>query len=217
MRPFFQGQLDCFCAAYAVLNAMRLLHALPVSAARQLFNSMLVDLAQDFEHFAEVAFNATDHTAWVIRLLDAQQGGSRAIRSVRPFPPASVPARPRSGKRHRELTLDSGRERISHSPVAPNAVWNALQDWFSGAALLRPRTAILRFHRFLNMSPHPVISHWTTVSRLENGTIQLADASQEPTAIHAIPVGEMVTETAQIDPQHLLMIEPATIFLLERA
>ena len=35
---FYQGQLDVFCAAYAVLNALRLLHGLRPLEARLLLH-----------------------------------------------------------------------------------------------------------------------------------------------------------------------------------
>lgn len=47
MNPAYQGQVDVFCAAYAVINAMRHLHATRLLACRNILHEALIDAARD--------------------------------------------------------------------------------------------------------------------------------------------------------------------------
>lgn len=84
IKPAYQGQLDVFCAPYAVINSMRHIYATRLLACRQLFHNALLDLAQDTSAFQAALFQKTDYTAWVDRLLD-QQCAAGMLTSEKPF------------------------------------------------------------------------------------------------------------------------------------
>ncbi len=214
MVPFYQGQLDCFCAAYAVMNALRLLHALPLTEARALFNSMLTDLARDPGEFAAVALNATDHTDWVERLLTARARPPRAVRFRWPFSAARVAFPHGNGP----YTLDSGKKLINPSgDVSPGRLWEHAAGWLGAADRnTGPRALVFRFHRYLAARSFPVVSHWTAAGEMDDATLKLTDASVEPAAIHAIRRNGFVTERGRVSAEQLIQIEPCTLFLLER-
>ena len=51
MNPAYQGQLDVFCAAYAVINAMRHINATRLLTCRAILHEALLDAARDEESF----------------------------------------------------------------------------------------------------------------------------------------------------------------------
>ncbi len=67
MTPFFQGKIDNFCAVYAVLNAMQLVHGISAFQARALFSELLLRQSRDEEAFRAILNHNTDY----IELVDA--------------------------------------------------------------------------------------------------------------------------------------------------
>lgn len=73
MQPFHQGQLDVFCAIYAVINGLRLTHGIRMATAREILHETLLTLATDRDAFAAVLNQATDYTDLVDDLLERQR------------------------------------------------------------------------------------------------------------------------------------------------
>lgn len=69
MQPFYQGKIDTFCAVYAVLNALQILHDLTPGKARELFNEVLVDESRSESRFRAVLTHRTDYVDLVDRML----------------------------------------------------------------------------------------------------------------------------------------------------
>lgn len=69
MQPFFQGKIDTFCAIYAVLNALQILHDISPGKARELFNEVLVEQARNEAHFRAILSHHTDYVDVVDRTL----------------------------------------------------------------------------------------------------------------------------------------------------
>lgn len=70
MQPFYQGKIDTFCAVYAVLNALQILHGIAPAQARELFNETLVRASRDEARFRDVLAHRTDYRELVDRMLD---------------------------------------------------------------------------------------------------------------------------------------------------
>jgi hypothetical protein len=51
MKPYFQGQIDVFCAIYAVLNGFLLTNGLRSGTAREIFHETLLTMSADRENF----------------------------------------------------------------------------------------------------------------------------------------------------------------------
>lgn len=93
MQPFYQGKIDTFCAVYAVLNALQILHDLTPGKARELFNEALLDEARNEARFRDVLTHRTDYVDMVDRML---------VMAARRFPlRVSAPFRP--GTPHTEV------------------------------------------------------------------------------------------------------------------
>ncbi len=224
--PFHQGQLDVFCAVYAVINALRAVHPLAMGQARRLFNEVLLDLARDAEGLRAVLYNATDHDALVRAVLDRASRDVVALRVTRPFadaPALGVTGRvgpDASGGSHNGARAGAPCFRGhhgQHGPDAtpqptPRALWQALAGWLSGGPA---RGAVLRFHRYLPFRGDPVISHWTAAGRLLGETLFLHDSSRESNAIHQIEQSGFVTAPEHLSDDRLLLVEPRCLYLLE--
>ena len=62
MRPFYQGKLDVFCAVYAVLNALHLLHGLSTWQGKRILAELLVELPVSHpDRWRDIVYNETDH------------------------------------------------------------------------------------------------------------------------------------------------------------
>jgi hypothetical protein len=93
-------------------------------------------------------------------------------------------------------------------------VWSAAAAWFAPENRTgKRRAAVLRFHRFLPGVVEPVVSHWTTVCRIEKGALHLHDASSDNGALHALEQGRLMPGARE---RALLRIVPESLLLLER-
>ena len=106
MNPAYQGQLDVFCAAYAVINAMRHINATRLLTCRAILHEALLDAARDEESFCALLEQRTDYVDWVDAMLTRlEKQGS--LLTARPFP--------------------------THFPgpgaPSPAVLWDAIADW----------------------------------------------------------------------------------------
>ena len=106
MNPAYQGQLDVFCAAYAVINAMRHINATRLLTCRAILHEALLDAARDEESFCALLEQRTDYVDWVDAMLSRlEKQGS--LLTARPFP--------------------------THFPgpsaPSPAVLWDAIADW----------------------------------------------------------------------------------------
>ena len=93
MQPFYQGKIDTFCAVYAVLNALQILHGITPAQARELFNEVLVRESRNEVRFRDVLAHRTDYVDLVDQMLEA----------VRPRYPLIIRAPFASGTPHAEV------------------------------------------------------------------------------------------------------------------
>ena len=116
MNPAYQGQLDVFCAAYAVINAMRHINATRLLTCRAILHEALLDAARDEESFCALLDQRTDYVDWVDAMLSRleKQGSLLTARPERSFP-----RRPLG--RHRRLAA-ARRTQRSTAPVRPDPI-----------------------------------------------------------------------------------------------
>ena len=122
MNPAYQGQLDVFCAAYAVINAMRHINAARLLTCRAILHEALLDAARDEESFCALLDQRTDYVDWVDAMLSRlEKQGS--LLTARPFPThfpgPSAPRRPLG--RHRRLAAARRTQRRT-APVRPDPI-----------------------------------------------------------------------------------------------
>ncbi len=184
MKPFHQGQLDVFCAVYAVLNGLRLVRDIRPSAARDLLHATLLELAAEPEAFHAFLHQQTDYYDLVDRLLE-KQTRRLYIEVETPFPDAT--------------------ER-----VAPHALWTWIVNRLSGPP---PRALLLRFVRFLPFDARPYIHHWTCAARVQDSTLHLFDSSLAEGSIRAVERDQVITDPADAACDKI-RIEPSSLRLL---
>uniref|UniRef100_B8DSC5 Peptidase C39-like domain-containing protein n=1 Tax=Nitratidesulfovibrio vulgaris (strain DSM 19637 / Miyazaki F) TaxID=883 RepID=B8DSC5_NITV9 len=211
-QPYHQGQLDVFCAVYAVANALRSVHPLGMGQARRLFNDVLLDLSRDADAFRSVLYNATDHDALVRAVLECARRDVVPLRVERPF--AASPALRVTGRVGADASAAGrgGRGPDGAAQPTPRAVWETLVGWLCGGT---GRAAVLRFHRYLPFKGDPVISHWTAAGIPLGDTLFLHDSSREANAIHVIERGGFVTAPEHLSDDRLVLVEPRCLYLID--
>ena len=217
MQRFYQGQLDFFCAAYAVVNALTALYGINLSQARALLASALADISQHQDLWRATLYNETDfHWLTDYMLLACGKAASYPVRVFRPF--AAQPEIPESAA---DLTRAS--VYIDPQTAVPDAdaIWAALENWLP-ATRVRPRAGsarravILRFHRYIRYVPNPIVSHWSVADCHHDGIFQLRDASKEENALYSLDREVCVFTPELVSEKHPVRIEPESLYFIER-
>ena len=220
MRRYFQGTLDFSCGMYAVMNALALIYNLDLSGGRRIFSETVLSLSEEpalWKHFLR---NETDHY-WLVRYMLQRWCCSRPWKFTmfQPFSDSLLPVEDGLDLHRAEIFLPESEQ--DDGPLAAEtarkealAVWSTAEGWIGEKAAAPPnRTALLRFHRFYANSFQPVVSHWTTVSHLENDVLHLHDACSEPTALVALEKNALLPADGS---RSQLRIVPESLMLLER-
>ncbi len=222
MQRYYQGQLDFFCAVYAVINALTAMYGLNLTQARMLFATVLHDVSKYPSLWLATLENKTGFYWLVSYMLQAAgRGSSYPVRAFRPFvTDGSIPGD--------AADLDLAAPYAVHedpgafrNPDQADAVWQRFGDWLLPAREApRPgsvtKTAILRFHRYIPFMPGPVISHWTVADHAFAGALHLRDASKEERALHSLERSGTVLHPDRVDEGHSVLIEPESVFFLEK-
>ena len=222
MQRFYQGQLDFFCAIYAVINALTALYGINLTQARALFASMLGDLALHPGLWRTTLENKTDfHWLTAHMLYACGKGTSYPVRVFRPF--ASEKEIPESA-----ALLENARawceEEYSHpanNGNTANHIWSAFEGWLpetrvqprAGSAR---RVAILRFHRYMRFLDVPIVSHWSVTDHHHAGVIHLRDASKEENALYSLDRQVTVFSPELVSEDRNVRIEPESVYFIER-
>ena len=185
IKPFYQGQLDTFCAIYAVLNALRLLRGLKTLKGRDILNDVLISLAGRPKLFREVLTQETDYISLVDSMLQSLE-------------------KPYNLKIHSPFSAGSIVER--------DVFWQACMDWMGQEnGSISGKTMVFRFMRYLIPGKEPLNRHWTTLEYINDRHLRLFDSSHEAEAILSIPKDGCVTEKALVDKDRLLYVQPDSI------
>ncbi|MEG2005059.1 MAG: hypothetical protein RR014_03390 [Bilophila sp.] len=198
MKPMYQGQIDVFCAAYAVVNAMRHLRAIRLLTCRELFHEALLDLARDEHAFRDALNQETDYTRWVDSMLERQKrlGG---LQVQYPFPlddtqPAGMPQDP-AFPPAQDISLEE--------------LWATLGAWFAGGTR---RAALFQFVRYI-FPNKTQIRHWTCCCSMEDTTLRLYDSSLDAGALHHLERDWLITDAHNAIIGNVLIV-PYTVRLL---
>lgn len=186
MKPAYQGQIDVFCAAYAVLNAMRFIHETRLLECRAFFHEALLQVSRDEEQFRAILSQQTDYVDWVDAMLHTLRQ-KRLLTSTVPFP-----------------TVFPG----PHA-VPPETIWETLQTWLDGGS---QRVALFQFVRHL-IPGQVVIRHWTCALPPSGTTLPLFDCSLEPGSVQRIEKEQLITDESRGVTNKILIV-PYTIRLL---
>ena len=161
MQPFYQGKIDNFCAAYAVLNALQVLFSLSPLQARRIFNRTLSAQAADAENFRRILEHKTDYTALVDFMLDDVRKNE--------FPDLRVSA---------PFAADASCQEV----------WEALR---SCARPPMPLISVFRFLRLAPTSEKPYVDHWTVGHYMDMEGLHFLDCSLEAGALYCLPYAKL--------------------------
>lgn len=222
MQRYYQGQLDFFCAIYAVTNALTALYGLNLSRARALLGTTLADISAYPDLWRATLANGTDFH-WLIEhmLLACAKGHSYPVRVFRPFTierELSESAADLGNARiYREAPYDYDLQKPESAPL----FWRAFADFLPETAVQplagsAKRVAILRFHRYMRFMEQPAVSHWTTADRRHGGLLLLRDASKEENALYSIDPETTVFASEFVSETRTVRIEPESIYFIER-
>ncbi len=224
MQLFYQGQLDFFCAIYAVINALTAMFGLNLAQARSLLASTLNSVSEHPHLWEATLENKTDFY-WLTEymLAGCHKGATRPLFVYRPFAPGGPAEVP-------ETACDLAAA-LAYRPQTPqnrfarqegeDAVWSALEEWLpplagAPAAGTARRVGLLRFHRYVPYMKDPIISHWSTADRFVAGTTHLRDASKEESALRALTRPQTAVHESLVCASRSVLLEPESIFFLER-
>lgn len=217
MHRFYQGQLDFFCAIYAVINALTALYGISLSQARSLFATVLADIAQQPVLWRATLCNETDFY-WIIdyMLQNCGNGLPYPVRVTRPF--ADRTELPENAP---DLGAISTEREIGPAITDPDIIWPALEAWLPKTQV-QPRAgtarriALLRFHRYIRYMDRPIVSHWSVTDCHYGGVFQLRDASKEENALYSLDREETVFAKKLVSEKKSIRIEPESVYFMER-
>jgi hypothetical protein len=220
MRPYHQGQLDFFCAAYAAINALDYLYGMPLARSRDIFASTLEDLAALPGLWQAVLRNHTDFY-WLPPYMLARTRSRYALslNVVQPFPgrlfrPEDTQSDPLEPGCLDLEKADHVRSAYDCQGLERDQVWDLIQAWFSE----KPdgRCMLLRFRRYLPYADDPVVQHWTAADGMRGEELLFRDASRDPGAIFSLHRDSTDISALKGVRKQLLVLEPPSILLLER-
>ena len=187
-KPLYQGKLDSFCAVYAVLNALRLTHAIRSARARDILNETLLALSANPDLFRAFLYQDTDYLD-VVDMMLAVQKKHLPLEIKRPFAPGAKPSR--------------------------DEVWRVISDWLGADGERKEgRAAVFRFLRYMSPDKPPINRHWTTAEAISDTTLRLFDCSHEAEAILNIPRDKCAVSAEEIDASRPILIQPDSLRLL---
>lgn len=175
MQPFYQGKIDNFCAAYAVLNALQVLFRLTPLQARKIFNRTLMRHSSDPEEFRKILEHRTDYVALVDSMLaDVQENEFPGLRVEAPFGPE----------------------------VSCRQVWEALR---SCARPPLPLVSVFRFLRIIPPDEKIYVDHWTVGHYMNMEGFHFLDCSLEAGGLFCLPYAKLTDREKPLSREYVVI------------
>lgn len=125
----------------------------------------------------------------------------------------------------RDMTMEGLQRPVeNYNSWTVSELWPVLQNWLPnrgffgkfGGNCKQKRCLILRFHRFIQYQPTPIISHWSTGREFHKDVLQLYDCTANKQATHSLAPTELALHAAELDQRHVLALEPSSLWFLEK-
>ncbi len=188
MRPFFQGSVDTFCAAYAVLNALQITHGINSKQGRELFTKLVLALSKDTTVFMRVLNLKTNYIAMTDAFLEIC-AKEYPILIRKPF----------------ELSEKTNLEN-------KDAFWQILKDSLNPD---KHKTAVFQFEKRREVSGS-VFAHWTTGWEMTDSELILFDSSPEAAAITRLDPKKIHFQSIKNIDGEYIYINTKTLRLIEK-
>ena len=221
MQRYYQGQLDFFCAIYAVINALTALYGINLAQSRALLASILGDLSTYPELWRTTLENRTDfHWLTAHMLYACGKGISCPVQTFRPFAVQREIPESAANLDHAQAYCDEEYAGLVRGTLAPQ-IWAAFEDWLPETreqprAGCAKRVVILRFHRYMQFLDTPIVSHWSVVDHYHKGVFHLRDASKDEGALYSLDKNVTVFAPELVSGDWNVRVEPESVYFIER-
>jgi len=175
MHAFIQGQVDNFCAVYAVLNALQVLFGITALQARKIYNRTLLSHSADPEEFSAILNHRTDYIALVDSMLEDVQ------RHEFPDLKAQAPLAPKAS------CLE---------------VWEVLRNCANPPL---PLISVFRFLRFMPGVEKPYVDHWTAGHYMDVEGLHFLDCSMEAGGLYCLPFSKLTDMDAPLSRDYVVI------------
>lgn len=201
MNPLFQGKIDNFCAAYSVLNALRLICGISAFQARDILNDTLIEKAKNSDEWKKIVCHETNYYDLVRFMLEKWQAAYHYSYYC-PFPCTNP---------------NLNNIRLFQPEVNLDTIWEFLQNTVRvDADANKEVTAVFRFCRFLPRQAGPMVDHWSTISSITDSEIYLYDCSLETTGWYVLQREKFFSAPfGAIPPQRTALSQHCTLSLAE--
>jgi len=186
MKSIFQGEIDVFCAPYAVLNVLRHLFGLRLLECREILHEALLHEAKDPQNWRAILEQRTDYTKLVSAMLERAQK-KYPLRVITPFS--------RSAKPDAET------------------VWNHMRDFLLDSE--GDGAVLFLFIRHLTEDRSVEIRHWTSAHTLAKNTLPLFDSSRNEGALQEIEYAKLVSAYDELVLGKVCII-PHAVYCVQR-
>lgn len=186
MRSLYQGEIDVFCAPYAVLNALRHLYGIRPMACRSLLHETLMYEAQDLQNWKELLDQKTDYCELVDNMLLRIQLATPLLVDT-PFAPEATPD--------------------------VSTLWQYLQDFLSMP--VDSRVIVFQFIRYFPEDRSVDIKHWSCACTIHKESLVLFDSSRNEGALGCIKRTQLIPLCGDIQPGTVSIV-PYSIRCLQR-
>lgn len=206
MKAIYQGKLDNFCAAYAVLNGLKLIRNISTSQARIILTEMFYYESQNLEEWLKILVHETDYQALVKRMLE-KWSSTYGYKTFCPFDPQEF-----ISKKKRNIFLRNTNSTTSNiqAEVDKDILWNTLMKYTKA----QQRTVVLRFCRFVPHQVGPLVDHWTTLEKITDDAMYFFDCSLEASGWYSIPREKLfVAPFGTLPPQNIALKKGMTLSL----
>ena len=180
MQALYQGKIDNFCAAYAVLNGLKIIRNISTMQARVVLNEMFHHEAKDSEQWLKIINHETDYQNLVSRML-AKWSSTYGYKAFCPFDPQDFAVKNPTYKKSPQNNVRNPKEVFPE--IDKDTIWSTLQEHTKEAG----STVVLRFCRFIPNQVGPLVDHWTTLAKITEDEMHFFDCSIEPTGWYVIP------------------------------
>lgn len=206
MKPIYQGKLDNFCAAYAVLNALKLVRNISTAQARVVLNEMFYHEAKNPEEWLKILNHETTYQSLVKRMLE-RWSSTYGYKTFCPFDPLDSQ---NFISKIKQNIFGKNAESTAQAEVDKDLLWDTLMKYTKE----RESTVVLRFCRFLPHQVGPIVDHWTTLIKITDDTMHFFDCSLEPSGWYTIPRQKLyVAPFGTLPPQSIGLAKGMTLSL----
>ncbi len=185
-NALFQGEIDVFCALYAVLNVLRRLYGLGLLESRDLFHETLVYEAQDIFNWCAILEQKTDY----LKLVEAMLQRAR-----------------------KKYPLNIHQPFARQKNVSATKIWDCIVQ--NAQESKAPTSLLFMFIRHLDVEKKLEIRHWTSAHILDKNKLVLFDSSRNKGALKVIEKDKIVPSYEELQLGKVWLV-PYSLYCIQK-